>query len=115
MIRNDIRVLRQNREQHLQTIGLRSAEVSEWGKNWNNLRARAKRVERECTLTFEEYTTLAAEAGLSSASQIGLRFGDYQLGRKEDRGHYVMGNCRFIVKEQNLKERWLYGGYRKNN
>lgn len=103
-----IQLLRSKRMEHLDQMGLCRAEVSEWGKNWNNLRSRATRVKRDCDLSFEDYTMLAAKAGIRSASQIGIFPGAYQMGRFGDVGGYVKGNCRFIVKEQNLKERWLY-------
>lgn len=96
------------REDHLTRIGLLANEVKDWSKNWSNLKARAKRVDRICSLSFEEYTGLAAEAGLESASQVGRYPGAYQMGRNRDEGHYVKGNCRFIVKEENLRERWMY-------
>jgi hypothetical protein len=113
MIRKDIQVLVNNRQAHLASLGLPSHETSEWASNWRNLKGRAKRYGRACTLTFEQYTALAAEAGLKSATQVGAYPGAFQLGRHKDEGDYVPGNCRFIVKEENLKERWLYGRYRK--
>jgi hypothetical protein len=59
-------------------------------------------------LTFEQYTRLAVDAGLTRANQIGLEPDSYQLGRYRDEGVYRVGNCRFITKEQNLRERWIY-------
>lgn len=108
MIRKDILQLRMQRSDHLTSIGLLSEEVSDWAKSWNNLRARAKRIGRDCDLSFEAYTTIASKSGLSSAKQIGTNTGNYQLGRHMDRGGYTDGNCRFITKEQNLAERWQY-------
>jgi hypothetical protein len=96
------------RADHLARIGLEATEVKGWSKNWSNLKAGAKRVGRICTLSFEEYTDLAVEAGLNTASQVGRYPGAYQMGRNRDEGNYVKGNCRFIVKEDNLKERWMY-------
>jgi len=108
MIRNDIQVLRDKRSSHLDQIGLCRAEVGEWAKCWRNLKARATRVGRDCDLTFEDYTGMAAYAGIKSPVQIGTKPGHYQMGRYGDHGDYVRGNCRFIVKEQNLRERWQY-------
>jgi hypothetical protein len=96
-----------NRRIHLSCLGL-YPEVSVWSKKWTNLKGDSKRKGRKCLLSFEEYTLLASQAGLFSPDQIGVLPGKYQLGRVEDRGDYVLGNCRFIPKEQNLKERWMY-------
>jgi len=96
------------RAAHLSRIGLNEEEVRDWNKNWLNLKAGAKRVGRVCTLTFEEYTDLAVEAGIKDAGMIGRFPGSYQMGRNQDQGNYVKGNCRFILKEDNLRERWIY-------
>lgn len=103
-----IQLLRSKRMEHLDQVGLCRAEVSEWGKNWNNLRSRATRIGRECDLSFEDYTMLAAKAGIRSAIEVGTKPGNYQVGRFGDVGGYTKGNCRFITKEFNLKERWIY-------
>jgi hypothetical protein len=108
MIRKDIQELRDKRSAHLDTLGLCRAEVGEWATSWRNLKARANRVGRTCDLEFEDYTAMAARAGIKSPVQIGTKPGHYQMGRYGDRGDYVKGNCRFIVKEENLRERWLY-------
>lgn len=97
-----------NRKDYLKSIGLPPEEVSVWAKKWTNLKGDAKRKGRQCLLSFEEYAMLAKEAGLQSVEEIGVLPNKYQLGRVEDRGNYVWGNCRFIPKEQNLKERWMY-------
>lgn len=106
MKKEEIQAMMQNRVNHLKGIGLNPCEVKMWSKNWQNLKAGAKRVGRVCTLSFEEYTNLAVKAGMKSADQIGKnKDDDYQMGRIGDRGDYVWGNCRFITKRQNLEER----------
>lgn len=106
MKKAEIQAMMQRREDHLKSLGLDPWEVRMWGKNWSNLKARAKRDNKVCDLTFEDYTDLAAIAGLKRADQIGREFDDqYQMGRIGDRGGYTMGNCRFITKRENLEER----------
>lgn len=106
MKKSEIQAMMQARADYLKRIGLNPMEVRDWAKNWSNLKARAKRDQRRCDLSFEDYVELAAMAGLISANQIGReKDDDYQMGRIGDRGNYVMGNCRFITKRENLEER----------
>jgi hypothetical protein len=106
MKKADIQLMMDGRADHLRKIGLNPSEVRLWSKNWSNLKAGAKRDRKECDLTFEEYTELAAIAGLKSADQVGKGRDDhYQMGRIGDRGGYTLGNCRFITKRDNLEER----------
>lgn len=97
------------RRNHLVNLGL-EPDVEGWRYKWNNLvgNCRARPDGVECRLSFEDYTRLAAQAGLKCPSQIS-RAG-YQLGRVGDIGHYEMGNCRFITHTQNIVERALNGG-----
>lgn len=114
MKRVDVQQMMQARALHLEDIGLDPNELREWLKNYSNLKSRAKRYGRECHLTFEEYTQLAVDAELTHASQVGIDPDSYQLGRVQDEGHYIIGNCRFITKTRNLEERWLFAKGRKN-
>lgn len=108
MKKADVKLMMAKRGDHLRDIGLDPMELNHWRKNWQNLKDRAKRIGRQCDLSFEQYTNMAVEAGIKKADEVGLKPGNFQVGRNQDQGDYVFGNCRFIPKEQNLKERWMY-------
>lgn len=60
-------------------------------------------------LSFDEYIKKIEEAEIC-ADQIGVKNGDYQLSRYDDTGDYTPDSCRFITKEENLKEEIKNGG-----
>ena len=61
-------------------------------------------------LSFEQYIDLVVEAGIKYPDEIGLKSNSYQMGRIGDTGIYELGNCRFISKSVNMKERDINGG-----
>ena len=58
----------------------------------------------KCLLSVSDVNQLLEEAGITF-DQIGKGRNDYCLGRINDSGDYVMGNCRFITVAQNNKEK----------
>lgn len=85
-------------------------EIRAWKVKYDNLKTNVPMRGVSLLLSFEEYLSLAEEAGIKS-EQVGARKGQYQLGRFGDVGDYKVGNVRFITKEQNLLEQKLNGGY----
>ncbi|AUR97723.1 hypothetical protein NVP1244A_021 [Vibrio phage 1.244.A._10N.261.54.C3] len=63
----------------------------------------------EFNLTLREYVSLMDEAGIT-VDDIGCSINNYNLGRIGDSGPYMLGNCRFITVEQNIRERVHNGG-----
>lgn len=98
------------RMKHLSSIGLNPDDVQRWMGKWLNLKGDAKGNGREFTLTFEQYTQLAVDAGIKAPSEIGQTLDSYCMGRVGDSGGYTLGNCRFITQRQNQTERRLNGG-----
>lgn len=99
-----------DRKSLLSLIGLNSIDGPMWTQKWLNLKSSAKLRGLVCQLSFKEYVTLAVEAGLYSPSLIGRKEHLYQMGRIGDSGNYILGNCRFITKGMNTKERSSNGG-----
>ena len=97
------------RREHLTSIGLCADDVDIWRQKWSNLRGDSRGYGRECKLTFEQYTQLAIDAGISHLD-IGQSLDSYCMGRLGDSGDYELGNCRFITHRQNHKERCENGG-----
>lgn len=96
-------MIRKAKMDHLIAIGLDPKDAEDWHKKYSYLRLNSKG-KREFKLTFEEYISLAVEAGLTSPSQIGLESHKYQMGRIGDQGGYTWGNCRFITGLENKRE-----------
>lgn len=82
-----------------------------WYKKYLNIKGRAKERGLVFSLSFEDYKDLAAQAGITEPSQIGRISGKYQMARIGDIGGYELGNCRFVLKEQNDKEALENGCY----
>ena len=55
-------------------------------------------------LTPQTIKELLDEAGITMLD-VGQHLGKYQLARYLDKGRYVKGNCRFVLKEKNMMER----------
>ena len=72
-------------------------------------RCTAKQAGNVCLLTIEDYCQLLIEANITP-DMVGCRKGQYVLGRKNgitgtvDEGNYILGNCRFILHTENIKE-----------
>ena len=64
----------------------------------------------EFLLSDEQLLQLLREKGLTW-SDVGKRNGTYQLGRFNDSGNYEVGNCRFILFEENRKEQYTKSEY----
>lgn len=79
--------------------------IKEWNQRLINLRASAKYRGLECNLTLEQYMQLASEAGITHPSQIGKTNESFQMARYGDVGNYEVGNCRFITKLENIREK----------
>jgi hypothetical protein len=65
-------------------------------------------------LSYNDYRELVKEANIK-AFDIGKIKGKYQLARYNDEGNYIKGNCRFITKEENSKERKITDKQREAN
>lgn len=78
--------------------------VGKWKRKYSSKLSNSKTLNREFTLTFEEYLYKCFEAGLICPTQIGQKRLDYQLGRYKDQGGYTIDNCRFITQLENMKE-----------
>lgn len=74
-------------------------------EKYENKRKFSKYSKVNFLLTYEEYLEKAKAAGITCASQIGIKRDQYQLSRYKDRGHYTVENCRFITKLENMQER----------
>ena len=98
------------RQSWLEENGFNSAHVKTWRLKWQRLKYHASTSDLECLLSFEDYLTLAKNAGLYDPDMIGRNKGDYQLGRYGDTGNYSKDNCRFILKEVNRREMTENGG-----
>lgn len=105
----EIKVTKQ-RQEWMSENGFNPDEVTTWRLMWQRLKYHASTRDLECNLSFEEYLTLAKNAGLYDPALIGRSKGDYQLGRYGDKGNYTINNCRFILKEINRKEMTENGG-----
>lgn len=57
------------------------------------------------SLTFEQYLNKLRVAGLTP-SDVGNNEGQYNLSRYYDTGSYTDENCRFITRENSLKEQF---------
>lgn len=101
------------REEYLISIGLDHEDMKSWRIKWSHLKTSASYAKKECNLTFEDYTKIAAESGIKSPDQIDRTLDSYCLGRIGDIGPYEIGNCRFITHRQNHKERINNGGSSK--
>lgn len=92
------------RREFVQSLGFSPEDATAFGLKFKWLKgngpARGTLVEME----FEDYVTLAAEAGLQGPQQIGRGLDKFQLGRVNDEGSYKRGNCRFITQRLNLEE-----------
>lgn len=90
--------------------GFNPTDVKTWRLMWQRLKYHASTRNIGCHLTFEDYLTLAKNAGIYDPEMIGRTKGSYQLGRYGDKGDYTPDNCRFITKELNRLEMTLNGG-----
>lgn len=93
----------------MDSLGLDRNDLDSWISKWTAIKDNAKG-KCEFSLTFNQYTQLAVEAGILEPSQIGVSIDSYQMGRIGDIGNYELGNCRFITKAQNLAEQKDNGG-----
>jgi hypothetical protein len=97
--------------EHISRIGLDPKYTKDWIAKWKTLRDNCSAVSnngreaKRCYLTVFDYINLAKDASIHYPSKIGRKLGQYQMGRLGDAGDYILGNCRFITKEQNLLER----------
>lgn len=91
-------------------VGIATRHADLFYIKWIRLRHSSKLRGAECHLTFAQYVKLAVKAGVTDPDMIGKGTNKYQMGRKEDQGNYVWGNCRFITQAQNLRERTENGG-----
>lgn len=66
-----------------------------------------------CRLSFDQYLTLAYDAGITNPNQIGTSMKSFQMGRVGDVGDYIYGKCRFIPRTQNMQERTDNGGSKR--
>lgn len=91
------------------SAGFAENSTEDWFKKYRSQRDHAvqRGVNRE--LTFQDYLTLANEAGLKSPDQIGKSSEQYHLSRLGDQGDYIVGNCRFITASQNHVEAFANG------
>lgn len=94
----------------LDRLGFDPDDLHDWRLKWNNFCKFKIVKDIENEITFPLYMAKAKTAGLTSPSDIGQHRGQYQMGRKTDRGPYTKASCRFITVEQNQKERKLNGG-----
>lgn len=65
----------------------------------------------DSSMTIFEYFSLMRNSGIRP-SMIGLNRGKYSIARINDSGNYDIGNCRFILIEENIAER--KEGYQKD-
>jgi len=103
---------RQQTRMMVVSAGFKEADAEKWYKKWTTIIRNARHYSycNDCKLSLTDYLSLAKEAGLTSPEQIGPRLGTYQLGRLGDTGDYEIGNCRFILREQNIEEWKVNGG-----
>jgi hypothetical protein len=99
-----------SRENFLCEYGFHIFDYPKWKNKWSNHVKQARLKGIESHISFEDYVSLAKEAGLTSVHQIGQHAGQYQLGRFTDRGNYHRDSCRFITVQKNQDERKLNGG-----
>lgn len=97
------------RSSYLMSIGFPPSDVDIWQTKWMALKNRTYSGVG-CSLTFEDYVSLAKQAGLTSPDQIGLSSYQYHMARYGDKGSYSLDNCRFIPVRQNQLERIMNGG-----
>lgn len=90
------------------------SDVRAWKKKYRELRANSRVRGVECYLSFKQYVQLADKAGVTEPADIGNTLGKFQMSRVGDSGNYVWGNCRFLLKEDNLQEMAVNGGRRAN-
>ncbi len=84
-----------------------------WYKKWMTLCRNARHYDyANCYLSFEDYLTLAYDVGVLDPTWIGAGLGKYQMARIGDVGDYKTGNCRFVMREQNIQE-WRENGGRE--
>ncbi len=84
--------------------GYPAEAAEEWSIKYNSHRKHAAARGLVSDLTFEQYLIKARESQLDSHNAVGLRAGQFVLGRLGDAGPYTVENCRFITSEQNLTE-----------
>lgn len=72
-------------------------------KYHHRLRARAHKRGIEMLLSTVEIAGLLDEAGIT-IHQLGSHSGEYHLARYGDTGPYEIGNCRYILAVDNVKE-----------
>lgn len=70
-----------------------------------------KKRQPESSMSIGEYLDLISASGLRP-DMIGLRRGEYSIARFNDSGAYDLGNCKFLLIEDNVSER--KEGYQKN-
>lgn len=98
------------RQKLLSVLGFNPEDFWLWSDKLSNLKGRAKYEGKTCSLTFEDYISLAKEANILDPNLIGLKKDDFCMGRIGDQGGYELGNCRFITMAQNQAERIANGG-----
>lgn len=91
-------------------VGFDANEASDWYQKFRGHRKSASARGIQSTLSFDQYLSLAKEAGLTSSEQIGKQGRQHVLGRVGDIGSYEVGNCRFITSVQNRQELHENGG-----
>lgn len=91
-----------------QLYGWSTAEITKARECWVNI-FRFK----ESDLTFETYLNMLKEENLTP-SDVGNKYGKFNLARKGDWGGYTKDNCRFITRQENLAEQHFHTSYRLN-
>ncbi|AUS02027.1 hypothetical protein NVP3058O_109 [Vibrio phage 3.058.O._10N.286.46.B8] len=64
----------------------------------------------ENKLTIDEWLFVCYTSGINNPSEIGISMNKHHLSRIGDRGAYEIGNCRYILGKDNMKERDENGG-----
>lgn len=96
-----------NRVDFIKSKNLDPIHIPLWHSKYGSLKL--QRGDR-CKITFEDYITLAVDAGIKTSKEIGTSRDSFCLGRLGDVGDYEVGNCRFIKVSQNQLERTQNGG-----
>lgn len=100
----------EERRKWLSENGFNPEEVTVWRLMWQRLKYHSSTRNIACLLSFEDYLTLAKNAGLYNPDLIGRNKGDYQHRHTCRVGSYSLSNCRFIPKEVNRREMTENGG-----
>lgn len=65
-------------------------------------------------LTFEEFAKLVEDGGYVS-SDLGFTGKNIVLARYNDKGGYILGNCRFIPHVENIREKYISDKMKKTS